>query len=83
MSKYKVYCFQHSDLEDKDYFAWPCEDSYETDNTGTVADIVSNCTRKASGMRKVVIYIDESDDRGSVGIDDATQITKNGKVIDP
>ncbi len=58
MSKYTVDCFTEKSVSSK----YP-EVSYFPDSTEEVAVIIHNCTRHLAGIKKVEVWINNTDDR--------------------
>lgn len=57
MSRYDVDVFTDLTVESK----FP-ENSYDCDTVEAVAEIIKNCTRKISGIKKIEVWINEYDD---------------------
>lgn len=60
VSKYTVDCFTLKSLGSK----FP-ENSYFVETTGEVERIISNCTRKISGIVQVQVWINKPDERSA------------------
>jgi len=65
MSKYTIDVFakgNESEFAEQTYFA---NEAYE------VADILHNCTRQKAGIKKLVVWIEEPDDREPIDTEEA------------
>ena len=42
------------------------ENTYFADDIDTIAKIISNCTRRVAGVKRVEVWIEETDDRDAI-----------------